>query len=178
MSSCGNFSSIPGMGLASSSPLLLNLLPKFICIQMQLVQWVMGLSSKMRGFKANGPLITNSTGLLGLSITRQELYPIYLSCMLWAPHWANRRICFHCDNQAAVAVLFTKSSKVPCITTLVRPITLQTLMFNFTFTAKHVPGIDNSIADSLSRFQMSRFRLLAPAASPTPCPIPPFLTRV
>ena len=33
-------------------------------------------------------------------------------------------------------------------------------------------------ADSLSRFQMTRFRLLAPDASPVPCPIPPSLTKV
>lgn len=44
----------------------------------------------------------------------------------------------------------------------------------FTLTAKHVPGVKNGIADSLSRFQMSRFRLLAPDASRAPCPIPTF----
>ena len=114
----------------------------------------------------------------GISIAWQELYPIYLACMLWAPLWANKRICFHCDNLATVTILSAKSSKVPRIMNLIRMITLQTLMFNFTFTAKHVPGVDNSIADSLSRFQMSRFRLLAPDASPVPCLIPPFLTRV
>ena len=108
----------------------------------------------------------------GISIAWQELYPIYLACMLWAPLWANKRICFHCDNLATVTILSAKSSKVPRIMNLIRMITLQTLMFNFTFTAKHVPGVDNSIADSLSRFQMSRFRLLAPDASPVPCLIP------
>ena len=114
----------------------------------------------------------------GISITWQELYPIYLACMIWGPHWANRRICFHCDNQAVVAVLSAKSSKIPRIMNLVRLITFQTLKFNFTFTAKHVPGVDNGIADSLSRFQMPRFHQLAPDASPVPCPIPPFLTKV
>ena len=114
----------------------------------------------------------------GISIQWQELYPIYLACMLWAPLWANRRICFHCDNQATVAILSAKSSKIPRIMNLVRVITLQTLKFNFTFSAKHVPGLDNGIADSLSRFQMARFRLLAPDASPVPCQIPHFLTKV
>ena len=114
----------------------------------------------------------------GISIAWQELYPIYLACMVWTPFWANKRICFHCDNQATVAILSAKSSKIPRIMNLIRLITFQTLKFNFTFTAKHVPGIDNSIADSLSRFQMTRFRLLAPDASPVPCPIPPSLTKV
>ena len=108
----------------------------------------------------------------------QELYPIYLACMLWAPLWANRRICFHCDNQATVAILSAKSSKIPWIMNLVRLITLQTLKFNFTFSAKHVPGLDNGIDDSLSRFQMARFHLLTPDASPVTCQIPHFLTKV
>lgn len=64
------------------------------------------------------------------------------------------------------------------IMNLIRLLTLQTLQFTFTFTAKHVPGVDNGNADSLSRFQMSRFYMLAPDASPVPCPIPPFLTNV
>jgi len=57
-------------------------------------------------------------------------------------------------------------------------ITFQTLKFNFTFTAKRVPEVDNSIADSLSRFQMPHFCLLAPDASPVPSVIPPFPTNV
>ena len=39
---------------------------------------------------------------------------------------------------------------------LVRAITLQTLRHNVTFTATHIPGLDNSFTDSLSRFQMDR----------------------
>ena len=37
----------------------------------------------------------------------------------------------------------------------------------------HVPGINNNIADSLSRFQMERFHQLAPQANATPDPTPP-----
>ena len=36
---------------------------------------------------------------------------------------------------------------------LIRVITLQTLQYNFAFTATHIPGLDNSIADSLSHFR-------------------------
>ena len=55
---------------------------------------------------------------------------------------------------------------------LVRAITSLTLVHNFTFTAKHILGLDNSIGDSLSRFQIDRFHSLAPNASSTPCTIP------
>ena len=37
---------------------------------------------------------------------------------------------------------------------LVRAITILTLVHNFTFTAKHIPGLDNSIGDSLSHFKI------------------------
>ena len=38
----------------------------------------------------------------------------------------------------------------------------------FLYTARHIAGLDNSIADSLSHFHMDRFCHLAPNASPSP----------
>ena len=78
-----------------------------------------------------------------------------------------------CDNMSVVATINCEHSKSPRVMGLVRAITLQRLKHNFTFTATHIPGLDNSIADSLSRFQMDRFRTLAPSASPTASTIPP-----
>lgn len=43
---------------------------------------------------------------------------------------------------------------------VVRDLTLWTLRHNFYFQAVHVPGKQNNITDSLSRFQMGRFRQL------------------
>ena len=100
--------------------------------------------------------------------------------MIWAPLWANRRICFYCDNQAAIAILSAKSSKIPRVMNLVWLITFQTLSFNFTFTARyrHIPQVNNVIADSLSCFQTSMCFLLAPDAVPAPCcPIPTFFSK-
>ena len=62
----------------------------------------------------------------------------------------------------------SKRSKSNCIIDLVRAITILTLKHNFSFTARHIAGLDNSIADSLSHFQMDRFCHLAPNASPSP----------
>ena len=47
---------------------------------------------------------------------------------------------------------------------LVRAMVMQCLKFNIIFKAVHIPGINNNIADALSRFQMGRFRALAPRA--------------
>ena len=43
--------------------------------------------------------------------------------------------------------------------------------YNINIVITHISGIDNSIADSLSRFQRHRFQALAPAAHWTPDPI-------
>ena len=52
----------------------------------------------------------------------------------------------------------------------VRDLTICT--HNFYFQAVHVPRKQNNIADALSRFQMERFRQLAPHLSASPEPIP------
>ena len=114
----------------------------------------------------------------GISIEWQELFPIYLACVLWAPTWTGKRIRMWCDNQSVVAIINSKHSKSPRVMDLVHAITLLTLAHNFTFSATHIPGLDNAIADSLSRFQMDRFHTLAPTASPTPCCIPPSAMRI
>ena len=47
--------------------------------------------------------------------------------------------------------------------------------WGFTFTAAHVPGVENKIADAISRFRWQEFRQLAPEAHSCPCPIPQLL---
>ena len=60
---------------------------------------------------------------------------------------------------------------------LVRFLVLISMKHNFLARARHVPGVDNRIADALSRFQVKRFRDIAPNADQTPCFIPPsFMT--
>ena len=50
---------------------------------------------------------------------------------------------------------------------------------NVQIKAMHIEGAQNNIADSLSRFQINRFRCLAPSADLYPAPIPQeFLTII
>ncbi len=55
---------------------------------------------------------------------------------------------------------------------LVRIFVLECLKFNIRFKAAHVPGVFNVIADSLSRFQATRFRMAAPQADAVMSPLP------
>ena len=47
---------------------------------------------------------------------------------------------------------------------LVKELTLLTLHHNFYFKVRHVEGIHNTKAYPLSRFQMEKFRRMAPEA--------------
>jgi hypothetical protein len=107
-----------------------------------------------------------------LSMALFELYPIVVAAVLWGSSWKGLRIVFNCDNEATVQIINKGRSKIPTIMKFMRKLTMSAATNNFTLTAKHIKGVNNCIADALSRFQMDRFRRLAPQADvlPTPCP--------
>ena len=61
---------------------------------------------------------------------------------------------------------------------VVRHLTLLTLRYNFYLKVQLIEGKRNDIADLLSRFQMERFRMLAPHADPAPCQVPQALWEI
>jgi hypothetical protein len=109
----------------------------------------------------------------GQSLALLELYPIVVACILWGREWAQKKILFHCDNEATVAILKKGRSKSPHIMRLVRRLTWCSATGNFLVLAKHLPGRINCISDALSRLQMERFRQLAPEADLLPHQCPP-----
>jgi hypothetical protein len=106
------------------------------------------------------------------SMAFYELYPVVISCVLWGNEWARKRILFHCDNMATVEIINKGRSKVKTIMKLMRKLTFCAASCQFTVHAKHIPGKLNSIADAISRFQMDKFRKLAPDADKEPIPHP------
>ena len=111
---------------------------------------------------------------MGISIDCQEPFAVYIACYLWGPSWSKKHIYIFCDNLPVVSIINSKRSKSPWIMNLVPAFTILTFEHHFSFANRHIPGLDNSVADSLSRFQIDRFRQLAPYAPyPFPCIIPP-----
>ena len=109
-------------------------------------------------------------------ITFLELYPIVLSSILWGSHFSNRTIEFHTDNLALVSMLNKCSSGKCHVMSLVRPLVLAMLRFNFVFYAIHVPGVENVLADTLSRGQIGLFKRLHRQAMERPSTIPQHLS--
>lgn len=107
-----------------------------------------------------------------------ELFPIVVALDIWGSRFQNRRVCFHCDNMGVVAVVSSLSASSPPVVRLLRFLVLRCLSLNCFIKAVHVPGVENSIADALSRFQWDRFRKLAPAAEQRSVPCPRHLWRL
>ena len=112
------------------------------------------------------------------SIAWLEFFPVVVAIVIWGNSLKGKRIIIRSDNAAVVAIINKQSSKCSEIMKLVRFFVLQCLKFNVSFSARHIPGIDNNIADSLSRFQMGRFWDAAPEATTTGVVIPHFLWNI
>ena len=92
-----------------------------------------------------------------------EFYPIVLSLYLWGHVMRNRCILFFTDNESLVHVINKQSSKDKSLMFFVQKLVLICLEYNIVFKAKHIAGVKNRLADSLSRLQVQSFKQLAPA---------------
>ena len=102
-----------------------------------------------------------------------EFFPIVLALSLWGNMMSNKCILFFSDNEAVVQVINKQSCKDKTLMIFVRKMVTICLKQNIVFKAKHVPGVDNKLADALSRLQVQQFRLLSPPhMDPQPSVIP------
>ena len=107
-----------------------------------------------------------------ISIAWQELYAIVLAAQVWGHRWGRKRILAHCDNLAVVKIWDRYSSKSSTIMSLVRKLHFIAASHHFIIKFSHIQGVDNGIADALSRNDMTRFRRLAKTADIEMTPIP------
>jgi hypothetical protein len=102
-------------------------------------------------------------------ITLLKLVPIILALFTWESHFTNKTILFRVDNMALVTIINKRISKSKSV---LRPLVPCTLRNNMQFKAVHIEGSINMIADTLSRFQMRRFRKVASNADQHPAETP------
>ena len=114
-----------------------------------------------------------SSAQMPLSIAYKELFPVALAASLWGHQWSAKRVEFCSDNTAVVEVLRSGTSRDSNMMVLLRHLSM--LAARLAFTARHVAGSSNVVADALSRFDFQRFRQLVPQALPTAIPVPPSL---
>ena len=112
-----------------------------------------------------------------MDITWKELFAIVLAVHTWGSPWSRKKIFFHCNNQAVVEIWDKGSTGAPHTMGLVRLLYFCASRHNINVCVIHIPGICNDIADCLSRFQMEKFRRLAPGSKVLPDRIPAWPTQ-
>ena len=111
------------------------------------------------------------------SIVWKELFAVTAAVNTWGHLWARKKVLFHCDNQAVVDIWRTGTTKSPDVMALIRMLYFCAATHNIHVIITHVAGVNNAIADALSRFQVNRFRQLAPHAEMLPDTIPAWPAR-
>ena len=91
------------------------------------------------------------------SIEYLELYALVVTVDLWAKHFANKRVLIFCDNEAVVHMVNQTSARCENSMVLIRLLVLTSIKFNCRIFVHQVPGIQNILADPLSRNKMTKF---------------------
>ena len=86
-----------------------------------------------------------------------------------------KRIIFITDNAPIIDIWHSGTSRSKSIMLLVRKMYTLAAKLQFSISLKYIKGTLNVIADSISRFQMQKFRNVAPAANVAPTGIPRFI---
>lgn len=118
-----------------------------------------------------------SEELSGVSIAAKELLPIVVAVAIWGELWSGSVVLCHCDNQAAVAAVRGGYCRDPAMAHMLRCLFFLEAKFNITLTAVHVPGVQNGVADAISRNKLNVFFDLVPQASKVACQVPPGLVE-
>ena len=116
-----------------------------------------------------------SPRLLQLPIAVKELIPVVLAAATFGHRWSGKVVKFVMDNAAVVEVIKATYSKELHMMHLIRLLVFYATKFDFWFTATHIPGKLNTLADALSRNNKDLFFSQAPQAAPQASPLSPAL---
>ena len=112
------------------------------------------------------------TECIDADICFKEMLPIVLAVMTWGHTWRGYQVGCKCDNQAVVNVLSTRYSRSSPLMHLLRCLFFFEAYYDLYITASHIPGKDNTLADYLSRDQLSLFLMQAPDMPGHASPLP------
>lgn len=84
-------------------------------------------------------------------LTFLVLVPVVMAVFMFKKGLQDKQIIFHTDNEALVSVLNNRTSKSKNAMQLVRPLVLETMLFNIQWKSLHIRGRNNCITDAISR---------------------------
>ena len=86
-----------------------------------------------------------------------------------------RPLVFVTDNAVLVSIINQQTSKHKLVMILIRDLVLTTLTYDIIFCGRHIPGLNNTRANCLSRFHIAQFKELPPQADELPTIVPEIL---
>jgi hypothetical protein len=92
------------------------------------------------------------------SIQWAELFAIATSLALYGPHFRNASVLVRTDNITDVFIIKRQYTSKKPLLRLLRSICLTCAHYNTTLEAEHIAGVDNELADYLSRPNEHRYR--------------------
>ena len=105
-------------------------------------------------------------------IAVKELFPVVIAAAIYGNQWSGKLVLFRVDNMAVVEVLKATYSRESHLMHLIRMLVFFAAHFNFWFSASHIAGSENTLADSLSRNNAPFFLSQVSTASRDPSRIP------
>ncbi len=87
-------------------------------------------------------------------ITAKELLPIVVAMATWGKFWQSKTVMTRCDNMAVVAIVNSGASREVEAMHLRRCLAFFEAKWSIQLRAEHVRGVENEVADALSRNKM------------------------
>ena len=83
---------------------------------------------------------------------------------LWGEKWKWKHICFHSDNMAVVSILKSRTTTSVLSMHLLRCLSFYCALYSFSMSCVHILGVENVVADALSRDNLTLVSSVFPQA--------------
>ena len=90
-----------------------------------------------------------------LPIHALEMLAVLIAVRFWGRYCVAGKIQIFCDNEPVVRVINSSKTRDDFMATCLRELWLEVSKFRFELRAVHLPGVDNRVADWLSRWDLS-----------------------
>ena len=90
----------------------------------------------------------------GLPIHKLELLAVLIGVRIWGRYCNSLKLQIYCDNDASVQVINSSKTRDSFMATCLRELWFEVSKYDFELRAVHLPGVENRIADCLSRWDV------------------------
>ena len=110
-------------------------------------------------------------------IAAKELLSFLVAVATWGNKWQSEMVLCHCDNEAVVYAIKGDYTRQANMAHMLCSLFFLEASNGFHCTAKHLFGVQNRLADALSRNNTGLFKKLAPGANKEPTLISPSIVH-